>query len=257
MMPKSKSVQDIQALLNRDHGFNLKLDGDFGSSTFWDDSKTVDAILQTLVKIGGPLEEPADPEPAALSSDRSVYIEIGHGNKPEGYDPGAVRVGTNVNEHYLNGVVAMAMQARLNALGIRCEIGDPKVSNYSSGKAAKGHDVLISIHHNSHTDGSSAQGAEALYDPRTKNPKSDARLARFISAAMADANSIADRGAKSRRLSVLSGGRAVGVPYSSLIECYFVQRRPDDNPATAEMDAWSQNAGLAAANAIAKFLGTV
>ena len=256
-MIKSKSVHDIQALLNRDHGFSLKLDGDFGSATFWDDSQTVNAVLSVLEKIGGPLQEGAPLAPAAPKSSRTVFIEIGHGQKPDGYDPGAVRSGTGVTEHHLNGVVARAMKERLFELGIGCEIGDASLSNYASGQAAKGHDVLISIHHNSHTDGSKAQGAEAIYDPRTKNPKSDKRLSTFISDAMAEANGIANRGAKSRRLSVLSGGRSVGVPYSSLLECSFVQRRPDANTATEAMDRWSKRAGVAAANAIGKFLETV
>ena len=257
MSIKSKAVRDIQTLLNRDHGFNLKLDGDFGPPTFWDDSATVNAVLTTLEKTGGPLEREPDATPAVVKSDRTVFIEIGHGHKPGGFDPGAVRSGTGVTEHHLNGVVADAMSKRLSELGIESEIGDANLSNYSSGQAAKGHDVLISVHHNSHTDGSKAQGAEAIYDPRTKNPKSDKRLSALISEAMADANGIADRGAKQRRLSVLSGGRAVGVPYSSLIECYFVQRRPDPLPATNEMELWSRRAGVAAANAIAQFLETV
>lgn len=257
-MIKSKAVRDIQALLNRDHGFNLTLDGDFGSPTFWDDSKTVNAVLSVLEKQGGPLDEKPDPDPAgSLTSSRKVFIEIGHGQKPEGYDPGAVRSGTDVTEHHLNGVVAQAMKERLFELGIGCVIGDASLSNYASGQAAKGHDVLISIHHNSHTDGSKAQGAEALYDPRTKNPKSDKRLCDFMAEAMAEANGIANRGAKSRRLSVLSGSRSVGVPYAALIECYFVQRRPDLNPATEAMELWSKRSGVAAANAIGKFLGAV
>ena len=256
----SETVADIQRLLNRDHGFDLKVDGDFGPETFWDNSKTVNAIRNTLEKIGGKLAKPADAHPVNHGAGgRSVFIEVGHGPQPGRYDPGAVRIDPagNKTEHELNGVVALAMKARFDELGIASVIGDTRAKNYASGQLAAGHDVMVSVHHNSHTDGSSAQGAEALYDPRTKNPKSDKRLCEFIASAMATANGIPNRGAKQMRLGVLSGARSVGVPYCVLLEAYFVQRRPDANPATKDMEMWSKRSGVAAANAVAEFLETV
>lgn len=254
----SEVVADIQRLLNRDHGAQLVVDGDFGSPTFWDDGKTTNAILGALIKAGGPLVDKAPtPEPAPLSTNRKVFIEIGHGQLPRGYDPGAVRAPGGPNEHYLNKITAQAMHVRLGELGVQSFVSDPKVTNYASGQKAAGYDVAISVHHNSHTDGSSAQGAEALSDPRTRNPKSDARLCSILSARMAKANGIKDRGAKQARLSVLSGFRSVGVPYSALIEAFFVQRRPDDNPATCDMEVWSRKAGIEAAEGVFEFLQTV
>lgn len=262
MSINSKVVADIQKLLNRDHGYNLKVDGDFGPETFWDNGETTNAIRDVLIKAGGPLvdEKPDDHPVNHGKGGRTVFLEIGHGPQPGGaYDPGAVRIDPagNKTEHELNKVVAEAMKARLNELGIMCVIGDARAKNYTSGQQAKGHDLAISIHHNSHVDGSKAQGAEAIRDPRSKNPRSDDRLCRFLAEEMAAANGIADRGVKHMRLAVLSGFRSVGVPYSALIETYFVQRRPDANPATADMEEWSRKGGVAAANAVAKFLETV
>ena len=253
----SEVVADIQRLLNRDHGFNLTVDGDLGPETFWDSGKTTNAILDVLQTIGDPLAKPADPEPAPLTTNRTVFLEVGHGPQPGRYDPGAVRAPNGPTEHHLNGLVAAAMKDRLGELGVACDIGDARAKNYASGQKAKGYDVGISIHHNSHTDGSSAQGAEAISDPRTRNPKSDARLCGMLAKRMAEANGIPNRGAKQMRLSVLSGFRSVGVPYSALIEAFFVQRRPDANPATDDMECWSRKAGIAAAEGVFEFLQTV
>jgi N-acetylmuramoyl-L-alanine amidase len=262
MTINSEVVADIQRLLNRDHGFNLKVDGDFGPETFWDNGKTTNAILTVLEKVGGKLAKEPDSHPVNNGKGgRTVFLEIGHGPREGGgYDPGAVRIDPagNKTEHQLNKIVANAIKARLDELGIPCVVDrDPALKNYSSGRQAAGHDLLVSVHHNSHDDMSRAQGAEAVMDPRSRNPKSDARLCKLLSDAMAKANSIPSRGAKQMKLAVLSGGRSVGVPYNALIETYFVQRRPDANPATADMEEWSRRGGIAAANAIAAFLGTV
>jgi N-acetylmuramoyl-L-alanine amidase len=247
--------------LNRDHGFNLKVDGDFGPETFWDNGKTTNAILTVLEKVGGKLAKEPDAHPVNNGKGgRTVFLEIGHGPQPGGaFDPGAVRLDPagNKTEHELNIVVANAIKARLGQLGVTCVIGDIRAQNFASGQQAKGHDLAISIHHNSHVDGSKAQGAEFIRDPRSKNPKSNARLGAVISAAIAKELGIADRGVKDMRLAVTSGFRSVGVPYYGLLETYFVQRRPDANPATADMEEWSRRGGVAAANAIAAFLGTV
>lgn len=259
MSISSKVVADLQEYANRFHGFKLTVDGDLGSRTFWDSSKTLNALLDIFEKMHGPLPNAKpDPAPAKPNSTKRVYLEVGHGPQPGGaFDPGAVRPDPAgaVTEHHLNGIVAKAMQARLMELGIDAVIGDPRADNYASGQLAKGCDVMIAIHHNSHVAGSKAQGAEAVIDPRSKDVNGDTRLAGLIADKLALANRIGDRGVKQMRLAVLSGARSVGVRNMALIETYFIQQRPDANPATKDMGEWSRRGGVAAADGVAAFLG--
>lgn len=261
MTINSEVVADIQRLLNRDHGFALKVDGDFGSPTFWDNGKTTNAIRDVLEKIGGKLvkEPPSHPVNNGKGG-RRVFLEVGHGPQPGGaYDPGAVRIDPagNKTEHELNLIVANAAKEELAKHGITCVIGDARAANFASGQQAKGYDIAVSIHHNSHVDMSKAQGTEFICDPRSGNPKSNARLGQLITDEASKTLGIANRGVKEMRLAVTSGFRSVGVPYHGLFEAYFVQRRPDANPATANMEQWSRKAGIALANGIAKFVETV
>jgi len=239
----SETVWHIQKRL-RDLGFDVAVDGDLGPPTFWDQSETLAAILAHL---GGPVTI-ADPRDAAPTRNgKHVYIDIGHGQKPDRFDPGAVHRGTNTSEHSLNIIAAKACETRLFEAGFDVTIDDLSRHNYSAGKAAKGSDMFISIHHNSH--GAPAQGAEALYH-RTKGGKADRKLAAAAAKEMAKELGIRNRGAKPAGLSVLSGAADVGVPASILAEMYFMHEQSPPNPPTSDMVIWSHRAGEALARSI-------
>ena len=243
----SETVWHIQKRLN-ELGHNLATDGDLGPRTYWDQSKTLAAILEHL---GGPIDLP-DPAPIQSSaSGKKIFIDIGHGQKPDRFDPGAVNAGSGITEHQLNIIAGNACAAVLKAAGAKAKVDDSKRHNYSAGKAAVGHDICISIHHNS--AGAKAQGSEALYHS-VKGNAEDKKLARAAANAMADELSIRNRGGKGAKLSVLSGARAVGVPVAILAEMYFIQKQSPPNPDPGDMQVWSHRAGEALGRAVLEYL---
>jgi len=220
----SETVWHIQKRL-RDLGFDIAVDGDLGPPTFWDQSETLAAILAHL---GGPVTI-ADPRDAAPTRNgKHVYIDIGHGQKPDRFDPGAVHRGTNTSEHSLNIIAAKACETRLFEAGFDVTIDDLS-------------------RHNSH--GAPAQGAEALYH-RTKGGTADRKLAAAAAKEMAKELGIRNRGAKPAGLSVLSGAADVGVPASILAEMYFMHEQNPPNPPASDMVIWSHRAGEALARSI-------
>lgn len=234
-----------------ERGHRISLDGDLGPKTFWDSSETLKAILAEL---GGPVSVALSPV-AASSLGQRVFIEVGHGPKPDGFDPGAVNSKTSLMEHTLNQVMASAISSRLSSTyGIASTIGDAKLSNYDSGRAAKGHDIMVSCHHNAASG--PAQYALALYDDR-RPTGTDKALAELVAKTIARELSIPSKGARGMSLSVLSGARSVGVPTAILVEPYFIHAQTPDNPAPAQMSEWSQRAGAAIADAIAAHLGVI
>lgn len=239
----NETVWHIQKRL-RELGFDIAVDGDLGPPTFWDESETLQAVLAHL---GGPVDVPSPLEETDTDSRMHVYIDIGHGQKPDRFDPGAVHKGSDITEHSLNTVAAKACESRLLEAGFEVTIDDLSRHNYSAGMAAKGSDIFVSIHHNSH--GAPAQGAEALYHG-AKGDAADLALAKLASAEMAKELGIKDRGAKPRMLSVLSGAEDAGVPVSILAEMYFMHEQDPPNPPPQEMAVWSRRAGEALARAI-------
>ncbi|MEL7709259.1 N-acetylmuramoyl-L-alanine amidase [Citromicrobium bathyomarinum] len=198
-------VWHIQKRLN-ELGYDVSVDGDLGPRTYWDQSETLTAILDHL---GGPVNLP-DPAPARPSaSGKKIFIDVGHGQKPDGFDPGAVNAGSGITEHQLNLIAARACATVLATAGATVSVDDSNRHNYSAGKAAKGSDICISIHHNS--AGASAQGSEALYHAHKGNAQ-DKALAKLAAKAMAEELGVRNRGGKPMGLSVLSGARDVGVP---------------------------------------------
>lgn len=244
----STTVWHIQKrLLERGH--KIALDGDLGPKTFWDNSETLRAVLEVL---GGEVSLPAPPKPSSSTSGKRVYIDVGHGRKPGGFDPGAVHASSGLTEHVLNTTGATALAARLRELGIQAVVGDEALENYNAGTAARGFDVLVSFHHNAAAG--PTQGSLVVYDPRG-NVSRDKALAQLISARVAQELGIRDRGAKEMRLAVLSGARAVGVPTSVLVEPFFIHDQTPANPPSTVMRDWSRRAGEAIAAAIADHLG--
>lgn len=234
-------------LLERGH--KIGLDGDLGPRTFWDNSETLQAVLKEL---GGEIALPKPPAVAPSSTGKRVFIDVGHGTKPGGFDPGAVHAPSRTTEHSLNLIGANALAARLRERGVDARVADASLENYNAETAARGFDVFISFHHNAAA--SPAQYSLVVHDPRS-DVAADRALARLVSARLAQELGIPDRGAKEMRLAVLSGARAVGVPVSILVEPYFIHAQSPDRPPAADMPDWSRRAGVAIANAVADHLG--
>lgn len=191
------------------------------------------------------------PGSAAIWRNKGVFLDVGHGQKPEGYDPGAINAGSNITEHALNLTAAAGCAAILRAAGVPVLIDDGKKDNYTAGKASAGYDVFVSLHHNSSVN--PAQGSEAFAHV-TKGIAADRALAKQASAAIAAELGITDRGGKAANLSVLSGARDAKVRAAILAEFYFIQRQTPPNPPPASFHDWSKRGGEALANAIIAWL---
>lgn len=243
----SAVVWQIQEVL-RKKGHKIALDGDLGPEHFWDSSETLKAVLKEL---GGPITKIPLPTPKPSETGKSIFIDIGHGPKPDRFDPGAVHAPKGPTEHALNKIGAEALAARLRERGLEVEISDANLHNYPAGQAAKGHDVLVSFHHNATLN--PAQYSLAIHDIKAPS-KEVVALAEKVSAAVAAELRIPDKGARGMSLSVLSGARSVGVPLAILVEPYFIHAQSPANPLPAAMPDWSTRAGQAIGDAIADYL---
>jgi N-acetylmuramoyl-L-alanine amidase len=187
----------------------------------------------------------------AIWRHKGVFLDVGHGQKPEGYDPGAINAGSNITEHALNLTAAAACAAALRAVGVPVLIDDGKKDNYTAGKASAGYDVFVSLHHNSSEN--PAQGTE-VFSHVTKGTAADRALATQASAAIATELGITDRGGKAASFSVLSGARDAKVRAAILAEFYFIHRQTPPNPPPASFHEWSRRGGEALAGAIIAWL---
>lgn len=244
----NETVWHIQMRL-REAGFKIAADGDLGPPTFWDESETLKAMLEQL---GGPVAVAAPLPRRNTAKGTRIYLDVGHGRKPDRFDPGAVHASSGTTEHALNTIAAEACAAVLRRAGLDVTVDDSSRHNYSAGKAAGGNDIFVSFHHNS--AGGPAQGAEALYH-KTKGGAEDVRLAQLIAAETSAELGIRNRGAKPMALSVVSGAEDVGVPAAVLTEVYFIQDQAPDNPPAEMMPDWSKRGGEATARGILAFLG--
>jgi N-acetylmuramoyl-L-alanine amidase len=180
---------------------------------------------------------------------RGVLLEIGHGDHPNGWEPGATHGG--IREYDLNWVAALAAQKVIQGAGVHCEVTDQAKSLYQLGQLSADWDVFCSVHHNSFNG--KAQGSEALYH-HSKGDQADKDLCKLLSATMAQTLGIHDRGAKPGRLGVLSGAEdAEASHYSTteasiLVEPYFI-----DAPGV-QHHLWSTKAGSAIGQAILSWL---
>lgn len=182
---------------------------------------------------------------------KGVFIDVGHGDKPEGFDPGAVHKGSKITEHALNLIAARACAKAIADAGVPVLVDDGNKSNHAAGKASAGYDVFVSVHHNSSEN--RAQGSEAFYHV-TAGTQADKALASSAASAMARSLGIRDRGPKGGSLSVLSGARAAAVRAAVLAEMYFIhdQTPPDPDPAT--FAEWSDRSGAALGGAVVEWL---
>jgi N-acetylmuramoyl-L-alanine amidase len=193
---------------------------------------------------------------SALVRGKGVYIDVGHGQKPQGYDPGAVHPAKPTTEHALNIIAAGACAKALQDLNIPVRVDDSNVGNLDAGRAAIGYDVFVSIHHNSLVETNpptSAQGSEA-FTHVSKGTANDIALATAAATAMAKELQIRDRGPKVGSLSVLEGARIAKVRAAILAELYFMHAQSPVNPSPSELPDWSERGGRALGNAIAVWL---
>jgi len=151
-----------------------------------------------------------------------VILEVGHGQNPDGFEPGATSGG--IWEYDLNWIAAQACRDYLEANDRSCQITDDDGSLYTLGLEAADAKYFISIHHNAFN--SKAQGAECLVH-QAKSEAPDAALAAKIAAYMAHDLGIANRGIKPRSLGVMSGAEDATrhFKYTNaqvLAECYFM-----------------------------------
>lgn len=192
------------------------------------------------------------PAPAAqIWKRKGVYIDVGHGAKPSGYDPGAVNRDSVLTEHKLNLIAAAACADYLTDAGIPAKVDDSNASNYAAGKAAANYDVLISIHHNSAL--SRVQGSLALYHVQL-GTSADKELARMVAAAMATDIGIDNQGARGQSLDVLRGGRHAQVRAAVLAELYFMHKQTPPDPDPARFAEWSERGGRAIGKAVRQWL---
>lgn len=181
---------------------------------------------------------------------KRVYIDVGHGMKPDRYDPGATHEASGTTEHSLNLLAAEGCKEFLESRGHTVHVDDDKVSNYRAGRDAAGYDAFVSMHHNSFHK--PAQGSECLYHAQ-KASQADRKLATMVSQELASELEIHNRGAKPLRLSVLSGAKDAAVPAAVLAELYFIQDE-NETPQPHMMGDWSERGGMAIGRAIDEFL---
>ena len=180
-----------------------------------------------------------------------IVLEVGHGDHPEGFEPGAVDPATGTKEHDVNGVCANAAKRRLSQLGYT----NVTVTDYGGylGEIGRKHDesdIFISCHHNAFSD-ARAQGAEAILHVDRWSP-SDEKLALLCAQEFSKALGITNRGIKYLSLSVLSGAISDRWKESQavcLIEPYFITGSDVD-----DHHVWSNKAGSALADAIHQYL---
>lgn len=189
----------------------------------------------------------------AIWKHKGVYLDVGHGNKPTGYDPGAVNASSRITEHSLNLIAARACADTLQARGVPVKVDDSNVANYEAGTAAANFDLLVSIHHNSTDDGNKVQASEAYYHA-VSGTAEDRVLAQIIARKMAEELGIENRGAKANSLAILSGARDVNLRAAALAELYFIHVQTPDNPPPSQFSNWSERGGEALGRAIIEWL---
>lgn len=186
-----------------------------------------------------------------------VAIDVGHGLDDQGFDPGATSRG--LEEYTLNAKEAAQVALLLRAKGATVSVFDytrdgrnPKLDLRARGGRAAGHNVFVSIHHNSAHP--AAQGTEVLYHP--EGTAKDRRLANCIQEKMVqhiwNGDKSKDRKAKVQPLGILSG-----VPESvdscCLTEAFFISA---SNVTTTAAEDWVGKAALAMADGISQYWKT-
>jgi N-acetylmuramoyl-L-alanine amidase len=154
---------------------------------------------------------------------KKVFLDPGHAESK----PGA-RSAKGAQEEDLNRLQANTIKMELEATGrFDVTIFDPEIDNLVTiGKAAKGHDMSIHLHHNAYS-GTEDPGTEVLFDDNRAEAQSK-ELAEKLSAAISKALGTKNRGAKPFGGTVMDVAEQQGTFPVVLTESYFV------NPYTQE-----------------------
>lgn len=190
-------------------------------------------------------------DPALSKNDLPfIVLEIGHGDHPEGFEPGAVDPRTGTKEHDMNKVCAYSCREELASAGFHNVIvTDDGDYLRRIGEKFKKADIFVSVHHNAFSK-DTAQGSETLVH-RDYAREADKAFAKLATDEMATELGIANRGVKTMNLSVLKGATKTsdGDQCVVLVEPYFITGKDVD-----DHRVWSTKAGKALAKAIKKHL---
>lgn len=148
-----------------------------------------------------------------------IFLDPGHSER----EPGARSSDDAAQEEDLNRLQADLIKKGLESTGkFQCTIFDPAVDDLDViGARARGHDMSLHIHHNSHDGGDTDPGTECLYD----NDKAEAqskKLAEKLSAAISKALGTKDRGAKPFAGTVMDYAEKQGTFPVVLTESFFL-----------------------------------
>jgi N-acetylmuramoyl-L-alanine amidase len=148
---------------------------------------------------------------------KRIFLDPGHAESKAG-----ARSAKGAQEEDLNRLQAQVIKEQLEKTGrFDVTIFDPATDNLVEiGKAAKGHDMSIHLHHNSYA-GSEDPGSEVLFD----NDKAEAQskeLAEKMSAAISRALGTKNRGAKPFAGTVMDVAEQQGTFPVVLTESYFL-----------------------------------
>lgn len=205
---------------------------------------------ELLVKIGAATElkesPKEEPKPVPTVPPRSepvkkIFCDPGHAESKAG----ARSNDGTAQEEDLNRLQAAIIKRELEATGrFLCTVFDPAIEDLVEiGKAAKGHDMSIHLHHNKYS-GSEDPGTEVLFD-NDKAESQSKELARRMSATIAKALGTKDRGAKPFAGTVMDYAEQQGDFPVVLTESYFL------NPYTkAQAEERSIKAAIAIADTV-------
>jgi N-acetylmuramoyl-L-alanine amidase len=171
---------------------------------------------------------------------KKIFLDPGHAESRTG-----ARSAKGAQEEDLNRLQAQVIKAQLEATGrFDVTIFDPAIDNLVEiGKAAKGHDMSIHLHHNSYA-GSEDPGTEVLYD-NDKFEAQSKQLAEKLSAAISKALGTKNRGAKPFGGTVMDVAEQQGTFPVVLTESYFL------NPYTqSQAEERSRKAAVAIADVV-------
>jgi N-acetylmuramoyl-L-alanine amidase len=171
---------------------------------------------------------------------KKIFLDPGHSEAKVG-----ARSKKGAEEEDLNRLQAQVIKAQLEATGrFDVTIFDPLIDDLVAiGKAAKGHDMFISLHHNSHS-GSEDPGTEVLFD-NDKAEEQSKQLAEKLSAEISRALGTKNRGAKPFAGMVMDVAEQQGTFPVVLTESYFL------NPYTqAQAEERSRKAAIAIADVV-------
>ena len=181
-----------------------------------------------------------------------VFLEVGHGDHPDGFGPGAVDERSGIREWDMNKVCAEACKKQLERIGF-CNVFvlDPNDYLFNIGKKGSQETIFVSVHHNSFYD-DAAQGAEALVHDKVARPQ-DRAFAGVLAEHMSGALGITNRGVKTMSLSVLEGATNSAINNAvCLVEPYFISGK--EVSVNKLHKKWSIKSGIAIAHGIHAYL---